>query len=391
MKRVFLLVLDSFGVGEAPDADFYGDKGANTLGSILKTGLLDVPNMQSLGLFNLEGLPDDVSKLAVKAPTGAFAKVLEISKGKDTTTGHWEIAGVVTEKAFPTYPNGFPQSIIKEFSCKVKRGVICNKPYSGTKVINDYGRQHIETGDLIVYTSADSVFQIAAHEDVVDLEELYSICKIARKILVGENLVSRVIARPFEGEYPNFFRTKNRKDFSVAPPRPTMLDLLYENNLEVISVGKISDIFANRGITKKIKTKSNEEGLRSLEKCLEEKFEGLCFVNLVDFDMIYGHRNDAKGYALALNFFDKELGKILTKLKNEDILIITADHGCDPGDISTDHTREYVPLLIYGQNVKKNINLGVLRSFSCISATVLDYFNLKNKLSGQSFLGEVLA
>ena len=234
MKRVFLLVLDSFGVGEALDAAFYGDEGANTLRSILKTGLLNVPNMQNLGLLNLEGLPDDVSKLAVKAPMGAFAKVSEISKGKDTTTGHWEIAGVVTEKAFPTYPNGFPQSIIKEFSCKVKRGVICNKPYSGTKVINDYGRQHIETGDLIVYTSADSVFQIAAHEDVVDLEELYSICKIARKILVGENLVSRVIARPFEGEYPNFFRTKNRKDFSVAPPRPTMLDLLYENNLEVI-------------------------------------------------------------------------------------------------------------------------------------------------------------
>lgn len=391
MKRVFLLVLDSFGVGEALDADFYGDEGANTLRSILKTGLLDIPNMQSLGLFNLEGLPGDVSKLAVKAPMGAFAKALEISKGKDTTTGHWEIAGVVTEKAFPTYPNGFPQSIIKEFSCKVKRGVICNKPYSGTKVINDYGRQHIETGDLIVYTSADSVFQIAAHEDIVSVEELYGICKVARGILVGENLVSRVIARPFEGEYPNFVRTKNRKDFSVAPPHPTMLDLIYENNLEVISVGKISDIFANRGITKKIKTKSNEEGLYSLEKCLEENFEGLCFVNLVDFDMIYGHRNDAKGYALALNFFDKELGKILTKLKNEDILIITADHGCDPGDISTDHTREYVPLLVYGQNVKKNIKLGVLRSFSCISATVLDYFNLKNKLSGQSFLNAVLA
>ncbi len=391
MKRVFLLVLDSFGVGEALDADFYGDEGANTLRSILKTGFLDIPNMQSLGLFNLEGLPSDVSKLAVKAPMGAFAKVLEISKGKDTTTGHWEIAGVVTEKAFPTYPNGFPQSIIKEFSCKVKRGVICNRPYSGTKVINDYGRQHIETGDLIVYTSADSVFQIAAHEDVLDLEELYSICKVAREILVGENLVSRVIARPFEGEYPNFVRTKNRKDFSVAPPHPTMLDLIYENNLEVISVGKISDIFANRGITKKIKTKSNEEGLCSLEKCLEENFEGLCFVNLVDFDMIYGHRNDAKGYALALNFFDKELGKILPKLKNEDVLIITADHGCDPGDISTDHTREYVPLLVYGQNVKNNINLRVLRSFSCISATVLDYFNLKNKLSGQSFLNAVLA
>ena len=389
MKRVFLLVLDSFGVGEAPDANAYGDRGANTLGSVLRTGFIKVPNMQSLGLFNLDGLPRDVSDLSVQDPIGSFAKLLEISKGKDTTTGHWEIAGVVTERAFPTYPNGFPKEVLKDVKNKVKRDIICNKAYSGTKVIKDYGLQHINTGALIVYTSADSVFQIAAHEDVIPPDELYSICKAVRKILVGDNLVSRVIARPFTGTYPNFIRTKNRKDFSVAPPYPTMLNILCEHNLEVITVGKISDIFSGRGITRKIETKSNEEGLSSLKKCLSENFEGLCFVNLVDFDMLYGHRNDAKGYALALNFFDEKLGEILNGLKNDDILMITADHGCDPGDISTDHTREYVPLLVYGSKVKKGVNLGVMKSFTCVCATTLDYFNLQNKLNGQSFLKEI--
>lgn len=389
MKRVFLLVLDSFGVGEAPDANAYGDRGANTLGSVLRTGFIKVPNMQSLGLFNLDGLPRDVSDLSVQDPIGSFAKLLEISKGKDTTTGHWEIAGVVTERAFPTYPNGFPKEVLKDVKNKVKRDIICNKAYSGTKVIKDYGLQHINTGALIVYTSADSVFQIAAHEDVVPPDELYSICKAVRKILVGDNLVSRVIARPFTGTYPNFIRTKNRKDFSVAPPYPTMLNILCEHNLEVITVGKISDIFSGKGITRKIETKSNQEGLSSLKKCLSENFEGLCFVNLVDFDMLYGHRNDAKGYALALNFFDEKLGEILNGLKNDDILMITADHGCDPGDISTDHTREYVPLLVYGSKVKKGVNLGVMKSFTCVCATTLDYFNLQNKLNGQSFLKEI--
>lgn len=392
MKRVFLIILDSFGIGALPDASVYGDEGTNTLASVFSTGKLSVPNMRNLGLFSLDGLPPEIKSLANEQVDGSFARVAEVSKGKDTTIGHWEIAGVISKKAFPTYPNGFPESVLKKIFNKTKRKVICNKPYSGTEVIKYYGLQHIKTGDLIIYTSADSVLQIAAHEDIIPLSELYEICKKVIEIVIKENLVSRVIARPFIGNFPNFTRTKNRKDFSVPPPYPTMLDALKENGLDVISVGKISDIFAGRGITKEIKTKSNREGIEALKECLEKSFNGLCFVNLVDFDMLYGHRNNADGYALALNFFDEKLGELLPKLKNEDILIITADHGCDPGNFkTTDHTREYVPLLIYGTNIKKGINLGTLNSFSCINATALDYFNIQSTLSGSSFLREVLS
>ena len=392
MKRVFLLVLDSFGVGEALDADFYGDEGANTLRSILKTGLLNVPNMQNLGLLNLEGLPDDVSKLAVKAPMGAFAKVSEISKGKDTTTGHWEIAGVVTEKAFPTYPNGFPQSIIKEFSCKVKRGVICNKPYSGTKVINDYGRQHIETGDLIVYTSADSVLQIAAHEDVMSVSELHRLCKIAREIIDEKGYgIGTVIARPYVGTCSeNFTRTYNRKDFEAEDFGKTMLDVFAENGKNVLSIGKIEDLFSGRSIKRSIHTNGNTDGIEKTIYEIKNSSEDLIFVNLVDFDMLYGHRNNIEGYAKALEEFDSKLPEIMENLRDDDILIITADHGNDPSTPSTDHSREYIPILIYGKNLNKNVDLGIRETYSDISATILDLFNLPKLENGTSFKNNII-
>lgn len=386
MKRVFLIVLDSFGIGAAPDADRFGDVGANTLRSCFNTGLLNLKNMISLGLSSIAG--NEYLGTNDEA-VGAYAKLTERSMGKDTTTGHWELAGLISDKPMPTYPNGFPCDVISQFEKLTGKKVICNKPYSGTDVIRDYGSEHIETGNLIVYTSADSVFQIAAHEDVVPVEELYRYCKIAREILIGDNAVGRVIARPFTGKNGSFVRTPNRRDFSLKPPKRTMLNAISESGRSVISVGKIYDIFCGSGITQYHLTHSNEEGMSVTSKIVETDFEGLCFVNLVDFDMVYGHRNNAVGYAKALNEFDKWLGSFMLLLHSDDILMITADHGCDPGDVSTDHTREYVPLLMYGKNVKPT-DLGLLGTFSDVAASVCDYLGVEYVCEGKSFINNIM-
>ena len=386
--RVFLTVLDSFGIGELPDAKLFGDSGSNTLKACYNSGKLCVPTMQKLGLFNIDGI--DFGK-GEENPIGAYGRLFEMSKGKDTTVGHWEIAGLTSNSPLPTYPNGFPKEIIEEFERQVGRKTLCNLPYSGTDVIRDYGEEHLKTGDLIVYTSADSVFQIAAHEEVVSVEKLYEICKIARNILVGKHGVGRVIARPFVGTCKdNFKRTANRKDFSLLPPSPTLLDLLKENGKEVYGVGKIYDIFGGRGLTKTIKTKSNEDGIEVVNQLIGDDFDGLCFINLVDFDMVYGHRNDVLGYVNALNYFDGKLKDILPKLRKDDIFIITADHGCDPSTPSTDHSREATPLLVFGDRVNGGVNLGTGESFSNIAKTIADLFGVENNLSGKSFKKEML-
>lgn len=385
-KRVFLIVLDSAGIGELPDAANYGDEGSNTLKACYMQKEFNTPNMKKLGLFNISGV-DYAS--GVEAPTGAYGRLMEKSKGKDTTTGHWEICGLVSEKPFPTYPNGFPKEVLDEFSRRTGRGVLCNKPYSGTKVILDYGRQHLETGDLIVYTSADSVFQIAAHEDKVPIEQLYEYCRIAREILQGEHGVGRVIARPFIGEYPNFERTPRRHDFSLVPPKDTILDELSAAGYDVRPVGKIYDIFAGKGVMDAEPTVGNRDGMAKTDAWVERDFTGLCFVNLVDFDMLYGHRNDAVGYARALSEFDAWLGGFLPKLRDDDILFITADHGCDPITPSTDHSREYIPLLVYGKNIK-SVDLGTRSSFADIGKTVADIFGVKSKTAGESFKDIIL-
>lgn len=371
MSRVFLTVLDSFGIGELPDAGDFGDKGANTLRSISTSAYFCADNLIKLGLGNIDGV-SCTGKTA--APLARYCRLRELSRGKDTTTGHWEMSGVVLPSPFPTYPNGFPQEILDEFTKQTGRGVLCNKPYSGTVVINEYGDEHVRTGKLIVYTSADSVFQIAAHEDVVPLDELYECCRKARAILTGKHAVGRVIARPFIGSSKNYTRTSNRHDFSLEPTGRTMLDALYENKKDVIAVGKIFDIFAGRSITKHIATHGNAEGMQAMLDCLNTDFDGLCFTNLVDFDMLYGHRNDIDGYAKATSDFDKFLPEFMSGMMDDDILIITADHGCDPGDISTDHTREYVPLLIYGKNVTPQ-NKGTVDGFTTVAATVCRYLN----------------
>lgn len=385
MKRAFLIVLDSFGIGELPDAHLFGDRGANTLGSISRSEKLRIPNLISLGLGNIDGV-NCIEK--ADTPLGVFAKCEEKSMGKDTTVGHWEIAGLISENPMPTYSNGFDKEIIEEFEKRTGKRVICNKPYSGTEVIYDYGREHIETGALIVYTSADSVFQIAAHEDVVPLEELYSYCKTAREMLVGKWAVGRVIARPFIGEFPNYKRTSARRDFSLEPTGKTVLDALKENNFDVISVGKINDIFASRGITEKYKTHSNLDGINKTIELMSKDFCGLCFTNLVDFDMIYGHRNDIDGYASALSEFDMYLPRIMSSLRDDDLLIITADHGCDPGDTSTDHTREYVPLLIYKKEINPK-NLGILPSYSVIAGTIAEFFGIDYKTNYTGILKNI--
>ncbi len=387
IKRVFLIVLDSFGIGELPDANVYGDAGCNTIKSVSGSEYFDIRYMKKLGLFNIDGVA--CGKIEPE-PTGVFARMAEVSKGKDTTTGHWEIAGVESKKPMPTYPDGFPDEILKSFERATGRKTLCNRPYSGMDVLRDFGERHVQSGDLIVYTSADSVFQIAAHEDVVPIEQLYEYCKMAREILTGEHAVGRVIARPFVGEWPNFDRTANRHDFSLEPPAVTMLDQLTESGKTVISVGKIVDIFAGRGITESIRTQNNDDGIERTLEMLDKDFEGLCFVNLVDFDMVYGHRNDVDGYAKALTSFDRSLEKILSKLRDDDILMITADHGCDPGDESTDHTREYTPLLMYGKRIKPGVNLGTRRTFSDIGATILEYFEVEKQINGESMLKEVL-
>ena len=381
-KRIFLIVLDSFGVGEAPDSKDFGDEGSDTLRAISKSKEFNINILKKMGIFNIDGI---MYENGVENPIASYGKAREVSKGKDTTIGHWEIGGIISETPFPTYPDGFPDDVIKEFSKETGRNVLCNKPYSGTEVIKVYGEEHIKTGALIVYTSADSVFQIATHEEVVPVEELYKYCEIARKILTGKNSVARVIARPFIGEYPNFIRTSNRHDFSLTPPKDTMLNYLQREKFDVISVGKINDIFAGSGITESIRTTGNSNGMEVTMKMLEKEFTGLCFVNLVDFDMLYGHRNDIDGYARAITEFDKWLEGFIGKLKEEDLLIITADHGCDPSTPSTDHSREYIPILMYGKNVEPR-NLGIRKTYADIAKTVLDNFKIENNLPGESFL-----
>lgn len=369
MKRIFLIVLDSAGIGYEPDADLFGDVGADTFGDCFRTGKLNVPNMRNAGLYNIDGVS---MTPPAENPCGMYGRLRERSMGKDTTVGHWELAGVVSPKPLPTFPNGFPDELIKRFEKAVGRGIICNKPYSGTQVILDYGKEHLETGKLIVYTSADSVFQIAAHEKLVPPEKIYEYCRIARELLVGEYGVGRVIARPFEGEYPNFTRTANRHDFSLEPPADTMLDTLKNAGLDTIAVGKIYDIFAGKGITEYVRTKSNDDGMEKTIEYAKKDFTGLCFTNLVDFDMKYGHRRDVDGYTNALNRFDEQLGQLLPLLGKDDAVMITADHGCAPTFKGTDHTREYVPLLVIGKNIEPQ-NLGTKDSYAFVSELVTKY------------------
>ena len=374
MKRVFLIVLDSFGIGEAPDADKFGDVGANTLRTISGSPKFNCPNMTKLGLFNVEGTD---YKEGVENPIGMYGKMQEESMGKDTIIGHWELAGLVSHKPMPTFPQGFPDSFVKEFEKKTGRKCLCNKPYSGTEVIKDYGEEHMKTGALILYTSADSVCQIAANESIVPVEELYEYCRIAREMLTGDMAVGRVIARPFEGtNKDDFKRTTRRHDFALSPFADTMLDKITNSGKEVISIGKIVDIFNNRGITKFYRTTGNQEGMEKIAQVAKEDFNGLCFLNLVDFDMLYGHRRNIEGYANAATEFDRFLGGFMEQLRDGDLLIITADHGCDPAfTMTTDHTREYVPLLIYNKNIKPK-NLGIIKGFSYVSKVVCESLNI---------------
>lgn len=384
--RVFLIVLDSFGVGNAPDAAAFGDEGSNTFKACFDSGKLNIPNMKKLGLFNIDGVDFGERE---KEPLGAYARLFEESAGKDTTIGHWEIAGIISEKPLPVFPDGFPDEVIKEFERRTGRKNLCNKPYSGTEVIKDYGAEHMKTGALIVYTSADSVFQVAANENVVPVKKLYEYCEIARDILKGDYAVGRVIARPFVGTSPeNFVRTSNRHDFSLLPPSKTMLDILKDNGKDVLSVGKIIDIFAGQGITEFVRTVSNADGMIKTAEFQKKDFDGLCFVNLVDFDMKYGHRNDVAGYTNALNEFDIALGDFLKNMRKDDVLMLTADHGCDPSTPSTDHSRECVPLIICGNNVKSG-NLGTKKGFTCIAKTILSMFNLKNTFFGEDLAPEI--
>ena len=382
MKRVFLIVLDSFGIGEAPDAAAFGDYNVNTLRSVASSPYFCLPNLDKLGLFRMDGVTVEGK---TENHIAAIARMQERSKGKDTTIGHWEIAGVVSPEPLPTYPEGFPEEVLEPFRRETGRGVLCNKPYSGTAVIRDYGKQHMETGDLIVYTSADSVFQIAAHEEIVSPETLYEYCRVARRILQGKHGVGRVIARPFIGSpAEGFVRTSHRHDFSLLPPAPTMLDILKAAGRDVIAVGKIWDIFAGQGITEHVFTSGNEEGIQRIYDYLDKDFNGLCFVNLVDYDMLYGHRRDVDGYAKALTYFDEKLSGILERLGPEDVLMITADHGCDPAyTATTDHTREYTPFIVYGEGIKP-YNYGTRNTFADIAATVLDLLGVEGTIAGKS-------
>ena len=386
MKRVFLIVLDSFGIGQMPDAATYGDINVNTLGSVSKSPYFHMENMKNMGLFNIDGV--EVGE-KTDHPTAAYTRMTERSRGKDTTIGHWEIAGIYSPKPLPTYPDGFPEDVLEEFRIRTGRDVLCNKPYSGTQVIADYGDEHVRTGKLIVYTSADSVFQIAAHEDVVPVEQLYDYCRIARQILQGEHGVGRVIARPFIGESGHYTRTPRRHDFSLLPPAVTMLDQLKAAGKDVIAVGKIQDIFVGKGITEHVYTSGNAEGIERTLEYLDKEFEGLCFINLVDYDMLYGHRRDVDGYAEALAYFDEKLPEIQAHMKPEDILMITADHGCDPGYTGTDHTREYAPCLIYGKEIKAGVNLHTRKGFADMAATIAEALGSTYRGDGESFWGEI--
>ena len=388
MKRIFLFVLDSFGIGAMPDSGSFGDVGVNTLRSCATSSKLNIPTMISAGLGNIDGV-DCLPK--AQAPAGAFARLQEASMGKDTTIGHWEISGLVSPDPLPTYPEGFPEEVLKAFEEATGRGCLCNLPYSGTDVIRDYGQQHLDTGKWIIYTSADSVFQVAAHEELVPLEELYDACHKARQILRGKHGVGRVIARPFVGDAVNGFkRTSNRHDYSLEPPAETMLDAIKAAGLSSIAVGKIHDIFAGYGDTEYVYNTSNRNGMEHADHYAAQDFTGLCFVNLVDFDMQYGHRRDIDGYANALTEFDTWLKDFLPNLGEEDLVMITADHGCDPAyTATTDHTREYVPLLVLGKQVKP-VNLGTRVGFADIAATVTELLGVDYKTTGKSFAKEIV-
>ena len=386
IKRLFLIVLDSLGIGELPDAQEYGDEGSNTLAAIANNNRFYVPNLAQLGLFNIDGV--NCGNKARK-PVASYGRLVTQSAGKDTIIGHWEIAGIISKRPLPTYPSGFPKLMMDELSKLLDRPVLCGKPYSGTKILLDYGKEHVENGNLIVYTSADSVLQIAAHEEIIPISELYEICEKVRAFMQGENGVGRIIARPFLGTYPNYTRTANRHDYSLAPGGITMLDVLSKAGFDVFAVGKIFDIFAGNGITSSVKTANNMDGMDKTIEIMKQNWTGLCFVNLVDFDMLYGHRNDIDGYAKAMSEFDAKFGELMSLLRDEDIVLITADHGCDPSTPSTDHSREYTPMLIFGNHIRSGINLNT-RPMSDIAATVQDFFGIEIQTRGSSFSRDVI-
>jgi phosphopentomutase len=388
MKRVIIIVLDSAGIGELPDAAAYGDEGSNTLGNIAAAVEgFSLPNLEKLGLGHIDGVK--VFK-PVEDPIGCYGRMIERSAGKDTTTGHWEIAGIILDKPFPVYPRGFPEEIIKRIENKIGTKTIGNYAASGTEIINRLGQQHVITGYPIVYTSADSVFQVAAHEEIIPVDKLYEICMTAREILTGDYAVGRVIARPFEGTEGNFTRTAGRRDFSLKPIKKTILDYIKERGMEVKAVGKIEDIFAGQGITESVHTDGNADGIDKTLAFIRQRFGGMVFTNLVEFDMLYGHRNNARGYAEALSQFDERLPEIIDALHEQDILIITADHGCDPTTSGTDHSREYVPLLVYGKQLRRGINLGTRRAFSDIARTVADILGIDASFGSDSFYKDVI-
>lgn len=383
MKRIFMVVLDSFGIGAAPDAAEFGDENTNTLGSVIKSEKFYCPNMQKMGLFNIEGAAGGTP---VEKPVGNYGRLREKSRGKDTIIGHWELAGIISEKPMPVFPCGFPKEFLDEFEKRTGRKCICNQPYSGTEVIKKYGEEHLKTGDLILYTSADSVCQIAANEAIVPVEQLYGYCETAREILSGNMAVGRVIARPLVGtSADNFRRTSNRHDFALSPPAPTMLDVLKEHGKEVIALGKIGDIFNGKGITKSYKTTGNADGMEKLRMISNWDFSGLCFLNLVDFDMLYGHRRDVDGYAEALTEFDRFLTVFMESMKEDDLLIISADHGCDPAYTkTTDHTREDVPILIYNKKYTTGKSYGICDGFTCVANTICSQLGVKSRFYGKT-------
>ncbi len=383
IDRIIWVILDSVGIGELPDAALFGDEGSNTLENIARQTNLQLPNLFKMGLGNIDGV---TALQKEREPIGNYGKLAEISMGKDTTIGHWEMVGIYSPQPFPTYPNGFPESIIKAFEEKTGRRVIANKTASGTEILNELGEEHIRTGDLIVYTSADSVFQIAAHEEVVPIEDLYKYCEIARNILTGEHAVARVIARPFVGQAGSFKRTANRRDFSLLPPQKTVLDYTKESGRDVIGIGKIEDIFCGQGLTEAIHTLDNMDGVDKTINYIKQENKGIIFTNLVEFDSSWGHRNDVKAYAQGLMDFDKRLEEITEAMKPTDVLFINADHGCDPTTQSTDHSREYIPFIAYGEALAKGVNLGTRKTFADIGQTICEIFKLPPVLAGESFL-----